>query len=291
MNLIQKIFGVVISYFPEQKHIENLIQTAKQVDKLIVVDNGSNKNQLDEIKKIASKSKNIELIELGGNLGIDKATNIALKKYYKNFAYVITLDQDSIMTDGMISRMLECYENSILSGKEKIGEIVPKILNQGHIENTSSTEWEMKEDFTIASGRIIPCKIFDDVGFMCEWTFIDGTEWDFSWRLKKQGYKSVRINSAEIVHSLGERHLHNFFGKQVATSNHSHIRRYYIARNYLYLFFKYFSTTPKYTSLMIYYTLREYIKLILFEPEKGKKLKYTFMGIRDFLLRKKGKLN
>jgi rhamnosyltransferase len=291
MSYKPTIFGVVISYFPSTENITNLISTSKQVDKLVVVDNGSDENQIELMRKIVTEHPNIELICNGDNLGIDKATNIGIKSHFEEYDWVLTLDQDSILTEGMVETMLSAYYEEIEKTGIKVGEIVPRIVDIDIIEYTyKSNNWHETTNLTIASGKIFSTSVFSKVGFMSEWCFIDGADFEFTLQLRKHGYRSIVIDSAINRHKRADVTDYYFLGKYLPSNNYSPIRRYYMTRNYLYLFSKYLFYDFKNISTVLWRSWLEFIKVMLVEPDKKRKLKYTLMGVRDFILQKKGKL-
>ncbi len=85
---------------------------------IIVVDNGSQDNTVEILKKI----KNVKLVENGANLGFAKANNIGLKSATSD--YVIFMNSDIELLDNSILNMVDFLKNNT-----KIGIIGPKFLN------------------------------------------------------------------------------------------------------------------------------------------------------------------
>ena len=73
-------------------------------------------------------------------------------------------------------------------------------------------------------------------------------------------------------------------------TNHNPIRRYYITRNRHYLYDLYKDDYLDYCALELSRTKHELIKIILFEKDKIKKLKYIYKGYRDYKKGIKGEL-
>ena len=112
-----KIAAVVVFYNPSRENIKNIEKYIDTIDKLYVVDN------TDDDKIRINSSKKIEYIKLGENKGIASALNIGAKKAIENkYKYLLTLDQDSKMTQNIIKKMITFLEKT---KDERIGLISP----------------------------------------------------------------------------------------------------------------------------------------------------------------------
>jgi len=130
---VDRIIAIIITYNPDiirlQRNIDSIIY---QVETVLLIDNGSN-NVLD-LKKLIHLL-NCKIIINSQNLGIASALSQGLE-YAKNnnFKYLLTLDQDSISTDGMVKELLKGFnmnKNVAIVGPEindlnKDEVIIPK---------------------------------------------------------------------------------------------------------------------------------------------------------------------
>ena len=105
MGLLMKknnveVGAIVVSYNPEYARLLSLCDSlSKQVDVIILVDNGSN-NFISEKISIAD---NVIVISLRENQGIATAQNVGIKKIIDlGLKYVVFFDQDSIVPNGLI---------------------------------------------------------------------------------------------------------------------------------------------------------------------------------------------
>ena len=140
----------------------------------------------------------------------------------------------------------------------------------------------------ITSGNLVKCNVFDKVGYFEDKLFIDYVYHEFCLRLNKNGYKLIQVENAYLLHQLGSSSKKNLIIKQVEYTNHSYIRRYYITRNRIYVWKKYFRKFPKFILKDINGAFKEVIKIIFFESDKKLKLKMILKGCRDGLLNKYG---
>lgn len=89
------IAGIVL-YNPDLGRLkENIESICKQVDKVILIDNGS--DNIREIEDLIKEYLNCILLKNGENMGIAYALNQILKYAYENdVKWFLTLDQDSV---------------------------------------------------------------------------------------------------------------------------------------------------------------------------------------------------
>ena len=107
--------------------------------------------------------------------------------------------------------------------------------------------------------------------------FIDLVDRDFCIRIKKAGYKIIRVNRVILFHHLGNMTSKKFIGKTIYIENHNSVRKYYKARNYIYLYKKQ-ELSFIYSSLHIVQLIFE---IVLFEEHKIDKILSVIHGFID----------
>lgn len=273
-----RILAGIVSYNPEfGQLIAGIGAVVNQVDRLVVVDNGSRNSQeiIDEIKKYNSE---IVIISNTKNIGIAGALNQILEfGITHGFEWVLTLDQDSTVPKDIISK----FKVFMLSD---VGIICPKIVDinmKEEIDSNITTEIKNPEDI-ITSGSCINLGIAKRLHGFDERLFIDYVDTEFQNRVLINGYRIIQVSSVRLLHEVGHMTEKNIVGYRVLCSNHSPTRRYYQVRNRLYYRKKYFGSKD---------LLKEKIRLILgtikiicYENDKGKKVKATIKGFRDYKL-------
>lgn len=226
---------------------------------------------------------------MGDNLGIAKALNVGAE-YAMNhgYDYIVTMDQDSCLTESLLFNMAEKINN--FRDMDKVAIFSPKhVLYALQFENPRQNNYSENIAITMTSGNWVNLKLWQDLGGFNESLFIDGVDMEYYLRAKISNYKVITFLNIFLKHNLGNS-LRNYkvFHYQFDVSNHSAIRRYYMVRNYLFIIFKYRSYFEKIPELKIY--CRVLVKLpiivLLFESEKYIKLKYMVLGCIDFLLKK-----
>lgn len=271
------ICGVTVLYNPTEEIFNNINSYLDGVDKLYLVDNSEKENNSEKEKLIKSSSK-IEYIKMNGNEGIAKALNIAKNKAIdEKFNWLLTMDQDSKFENNDFIKMLELVEKYF---NENIA-----IFSPFHkMPNSIFADEEIIEKNTVmTSGNLLNLKIVKEIGDFEEKFFIDEVDYDYCLRIRKQNYKIMVLNKIILNHNLGNIKKYKLF----STSNHNAIRRYYITRNKCYMIKKYSFLKQIYIKTII----KDTIKILLAEKDKIRKLKMTYLGIRDFKNGITGKIN
>lgn len=273
-----RICAGIVLYNPEISRLkENIDAIINQVEKIILVDNGS--NEINEIERIWDSNKKVVIIKNFENEGIAKALNQMCQWAKDNgFDWILTLDQDSVCDKTVIEEFLP------YTIKKDIGIICPRI-NYENMKNKkeSGLEFDYVEAcMTSASLTSIraweKCKGFD------EWMFIDYVDNDFGMRLKLNNYKIIRVNKAVLQHRLGKAEEKKIFGFKITVFNHSSFRNYYYVRNSIYFIRKYKENINilKYITILLCWESKK----IIFEPQKRDVLLSMMKGIHKGLIAK-----
>lgn len=266
------VAGIVL-YNPEIPLIKQNINTLlNQNFSVLLVDNGSRK--IEEIKKL--ERENVTLIINDKNKGIGVALNqICTYAYRKNTKWALTLDQDSIVPDNILS------EYVLRINRKNIAIICPTIieknLNKEICIQKSKTENYVEKCITSAS--FINISIWKETSGFDEKLFIDYVDFDYSCKVRRLGYKILKVTSVQLIHSLGESELRRFLFWHIRVSNHSAERKYFISRNIIIYCKKY-----RKLKIFILETLRlvkVVLVTILYENDKKHKILSIIKGIRD----------
>ncbi len=281
-----KVAAIIISYNPDNNLLDSINLLINQVDKIIIVDNGSE----------SQKKKNINLIkdiDNKENLGIATALNIGVKEALnQGYNWILTMDQDSKASSNMVEKMLEVYNTIDESERKEILSIFPNFVDeriQSIEENSEMNAYEYV-DADITSGNLLRAEVFDKVGFFDDSLFIDLVDTDFCMRLNEENIKMIKVRDAILYHSLGEsQSVKSIFGK-FNTSNHSALRRYYMTRNRFYTWEKYKDLNSFTLNRDKKLFKKEFVKIILGEKDKVNKIKMVFRGYKDYKKGIRGKL-
>ena len=104
---MNKVACIIVSYNPDRGIEKCFNSLINQVDKMFIVDNGSNGDRIKILKELKNSNANkVDLILNNENLGIATALNVGIKKALnEGYDWVITMDQDSKANDNMIEKI------------------------------------------------------------------------------------------------------------------------------------------------------------------------------------------
>ena len=285
----ERVSAIVVTFHPRAEDLENLAKIRTQVDLLIVVDNGSNDEELAQLR-LASMEFGFKLIENGDNLGIAAALNLGIREAQKaRCRWVALFDQDSEVTSGFMSTMLA--EFHAYSQERKILQIIPRYLDPvTGIERGVSTFEDGGAFLTITSGSLFSMETFEKCGFFQEDLFIYCVDDDYSLRIRKNGFFIGVSKNAVLLHQSGHPTSRKLFGMTLTTKNYPAEVRYYYARNKVWILRFYGKTFPR----LIVPTLREFVtiplKIALMEDASWQKIRLFVRGLADGIAGRIGRL-
>ncbi len=267
--------AVIVSYNPDVTVLQqNINAIVNQVNKIVVVDNGS--KRISEIEKIILSNNKVHIIKNDRNKGIACALNQGMQYFYDQFyEWVLTLDQDSIMPAHIIESLSRYIGN-------QVGIICPQVNYLGWDQSPKLENSYSQIDACMTSGSLTSIKAWHTVHGFDEELFIDYVDNDFCKKLELNRYQIIRDNSTCFDHALGDSKYIILFGKKILYSKHSPQRSYYIIRNIL-IFNKRYKKHLNYCheSLKAIFL---FLNSLFFCPPRLKTLKYLTEGIIDYHL-------
>ena len=286
-----KVAAIIVSYNPDSNLFDSINLLLNQVEKVIIVDNGSKEKYVKYIKSI--NEDKIEIILNKENLGIATALNIGVRNALENgYEWILTMDQDSKASPDMVKKMFNVYNSINREERKDILSIFPNFVDeriQSIEENSNMNSYEYV-DADITSGNLLRKEVFEKVGFFDDSLFIDLVDTDFCMRLNEKGIKMIKIRDAVLYHSLGESKTIKGILGSFNTSNHSALRRYYMTRNRFYIWEKYKGLNSFTLNRDKKLFKKEFVKIILGEKDKVNKIKMVLRGYKDYKKGIKGKL-
>ncbi len=278
------VLGTVILYNPSEEIILNIKSYADQISELLIIDNSDRPHNLQHALRASFPGHHY--IKNETNVGIatalNQAANYGVERKYR---WLLTMDQDSrFAEDGSIL----CLISKVNQPSVNIGIYTPVHLNKDSVLRKDKPEWEVVKK-TMTSGNLLSLEAFVECGPFDEKLFIDYVDHEYNYRLRKNGFQIVRMNQSILIHNLGEIKSYRFYFIKMKTTNHSAIRRYYIARNRLYVIFKYFRFDPAFFFKELRKYWVDYFRVLFFDKDKMAKLKAMAEGTRDWALGRYGK--
>lgn len=240
------VVAVVVTYRPDVAATTVLLRAlAPQVDRVVLVDNGSPPEAVDALRaEVASAGG--ELLPLGENRGIAAAQNAGLDRARALGATAVLLsDQDSVPAPDMVARLLAGLDRARAEHGRvaAVGPVTVDERNAGAALLFADTRWGPRRatvpaqdgalvpaTFLIASGCLVDVAALDAVGAMNADWFIDHIDLEWGLRARRAGYGLYGVVGARLGHALGDR-VQRIPGRERDVHIHSAVRNYYMARN------------------------------------------------------------
>lgn len=264
-----KLLGVVVTYYPDIPDLlENIRCYINVVDHLIIWKNTPVEDEERYVISLSDNSDKVTYLGTGSNEGIAYALNRSVEWGINNrFTHLLTMDQDSLFVDARkFRKAVEEIGNEL-----SIGIYAP---NSNH-EYSSDLDVQTVS-YAITSGSIFRLDIFDKTGLFREDYFIDAVDLEFCYRAALHGFRTVAFGKCELKQNFGQK-CHSIFG--VSPTLYSEYRTYNIVKNHIILWREYPKQFTEKWRFVEGYILKRFIKIVLFDKNKWKKLKALMKGI------------
>jgi rhamnosyltransferase len=285
------ISAVVVTYRPDVILLENLRKLLAQISTVIVVDNGSDGASAAWVE-MAGKLPGVFLIRNRSNLGIADALNIGIRHVLQaGQPWVATFDQDTAIPADYFKRLFQSYEKCPIS--ESVGVIVSGGWSEADNAAVAGKDpaepgWSLVSA-AVNSGSLIKARVFEKAGYYDKDLFIDYVDADFCLRVQKNGFKILSATGVVLEHDLGTKQTRNLMGLRLSFRVHAAWRYYYIVRNRLVLYRRYFTAFPRWVLRDALGLSWELPRIILLEHGRRQKLSAVVQGISDGLRGKTGR--
>lgn len=280
-----KVGCVLVTYNPDRILFKNVLSSVSaQVDSVFIADNSPAESQTTPFN-----GNNIIYYPMQENCGIAAAQNVGITYFLEhNFDYIFFLDQDSLVEEQLVEKLLDDYIFLEKAGVNVVAvgpSVINRTSNKEYAQRTKKTAFEnmVEANELTSSATLVAAGSFDQVGLMDESLFIDGVDHEWCWRAKAKGNFCFFIDKTiYLSHQLGEGD--RFFAlRKVAIP--TPFRTYYQFRNYFWLLRRKYvplrwkvKNGGKYFVKLFYYPL--------FVTPRKAYLANIFSGIRDGLFTK-----
>jgi len=271
------VAAVIVLYRPDAAVLVNAGVLAAQVDHVFAVDNTESPDAgfAARLGAIA----NLTYMPMGDNLGIATALNRGVESARDaGYAWALTMDQDSTPDPGMVASLRACAEACVHA--LPLGIVSPVQVEEG-CDDPPRHAGCIDMLTAITSGDLLSIAAWEAVGGFDEGLFIDQVDHDICLRMHSRGYAVVECGEARLSHRLGD-HVTRHFPRTVHVSNHSALRRYYIARNRFEVVRRFGDEFPEFREREMRGLRNDLAKIVLYEDDKVAKLLMSWRGYRDF---------
>lgn len=199
--------------------VDSILKSSYKNYKLIVVDNGSNKEEFAYLKSNLNSSVIIERIEkncgyVGGiNHGFDKGGELKPD-------YFLIMNNDTIIDENAIKHLVETGErydqNAIISGKvyhfdqpgvlQYVGGVYKDKkylkMNNIHVNEKDEGQCDLEDERDMLDDIfwLLPNKIFENIGKYSDHFFLYAEQADYAQRAVKSGYKLIYTPKSKLWH-------------------------------------------------------------------------------------------
>jgi len=296
--------AVVVTFNPPDGLRQRLRAARAEVDRLVIVDNGSDVAVQDELDALAADPQ-VQVLRLGRNLGLAEAQNRGVQALIEAGAqWVLLLDHDSEPEPGMVTAMIAAAERH--ESPSRIGILAPWVVHhhapvrwrwpsQGsrppgffRFLFADSMTAPAQVDFAIASGMLIRREAWAAAGPMRADFFIDGIDTEYCLRVRASGFLVLAVPQARLSHHLGETEQRKLLGVDAFPTHHSPLRHYYIARNRFHVLRAHGRRFPSWVGFEIASASKLAVKVICFERDRPAKLGMMLRGTWDGLRGRSG---
>lgn len=266
---------------------------------IIVVDNASTDNSVEELKEEFAACDRVQIIELDDNYGFSKANNAGISWALQHgIEFFLLLNNDTEIDPYALERMMEMY-------KEKKGIIVPKIFFAGDrtliwcaggefstvikkpkqrgFNQLDNGETKRDERCAFANGCaiLLSKEVVDKIGLLDERFFLYYEDTEYSMRAEANDVNIYYCDEAIVYHKVN--------GSTKGNENAANV--YYITRNWLLCNSIHFETW-RFVLFCVYFTInRSAWMLIWLMKGMRENNRAMFYGIRDFIKERWGRWN
>ncbi|MDR3626866.1 MAG: glycosyltransferase family 2 protein [Ignavibacteriaceae bacterium] len=288
------VFIVILNwngYEDTKECLNSLVDIDYTNYKIVIVDNGSDNNDVDKIKE---NFPSVKIIWNPENLGFSGGNNLGIRYCLKSRAdYVLLLNNDTVVEpdflDLLFSKMV--LDNQIGIAAPQInyyskpsevwsaGGKINKIRTSGFATtNSRISNSECYVDFVSGCCMLIKKEVIQKVGEFDEKYFLYVEDTDYCFRVLKAGYKIFVVPESKIYHKVS-----NSTSKKLST-----IPLYYTTRNRLYLARKHFKGIF-YISFIYILSAMIGKSLIWLFVGNVKNIKTVIKSFKDFCIGEMGK--
>jgi len=262
--------------------------------KILIVDNGSDSNEIDNI---VLQFPFVKIIKSKENLGFSGGNNLGIEYAIKlNADFILLLNNDTIVEPNFLGILVHHSTQNI-----NVGILVPKInyyINQNRIwyaggyiskfrgsgftigQDESGEKYSNNKYVTFATGccLLIKMEVIKKIGLMDPQYFLYLEDVDYCLRNNLKGYKILYIGKSKIYHKVS-----------ISSNKQNNLASlYYVTRNRFYFAKKFYPNF--YYIPFLYITIIFFIKILYwFISGENEKIKIAKKAISDYIFNKMGK--
>lgn len=296
--------SVTVTYHPDAQLLHTQLAALPPAVRKILVDNGSPDALWAELTPRLADIANLEILRLGGNLGLAGAINIGADHVRRTGGtrWLLLLDQDSVPQPNAVDRLVQAFITLSANGV-RVGAVGPALLDPAagrrhgfHI--IEGFRWRridvvrgppLRCDSLNGSGTVVEAEVFERLGGLDASFFIDHVDTEWSFRLMADGWQIFGVPEAEFVHRMGDSGMRLWLGGWRVWPIRSPLRHRYLFRNAIVLWRR--SYVPLVWKIwVIPKLLMTAAVFAVVGPQRGAQLKAMALGLVDGLRERFGRI-
>lgn len=289
-SLNRDICAIILTWNSGEDIYKSLPAIANQVSEVVIVDNGSNPDQLAIIENAVKKFKNAYLIRNQKNEGIGGALNRGAEYAFKNgYDWIITLDDAANPEKELVQKLISAYASLSPQDQEKTAVVAPNYTNvKGPVYSAGPAHFTIT---AVQTGQLVKTAVWKKINGYNEDLFVMWVDHEFCFRLFRAGYKTLLVPSAILEETAGPNPIvKSILGRKFVIPHYSAERYYYMYRNSVYFYKNYWQYAPRWMFKNMISEIFSFGKIVLFEDQKLKKIAFIARGYFDGARNKYGEL-
>jgi rhamnosyltransferase len=290
---LNNVAAVVTAYRPTSHLVRNVSSLLGQLTTVVVVDDGGGPG-FDRIFEDAADAGAM-VLRLEENSGIASALNAGIDLARKApIDYIITVDQDSLLTAEYVHRLVEAAQSAEAAGITP-GLVSPARIHGNPVKKAGSKSGIQLGREPIQSGLLIPVSTLDAIGNFWDGLFIDLVDTEYYFRALDAGLPTV-LADAEFDHSLGTLVDANILGRDIKLQDRplkvriaASWRYYYIFRNRILVGRRYVKAHPGWVASGLFLDMRHLVFVSVLAPGRAARLQSALRGTIDGLRGRSGR--
>jgi rhamnosyltransferase len=276
-----KVCAIVPTFDPGSQVLRCVESLVAQVAQIVAVDDGSEACFEPLLRDL--ESRGVHVVREGANRGIATALNRGVHwAITQGFEWVITFDQDSAAPADLVASLFAAL--TACPDSARVAMVGPRILHpDGRHQVSSNAQISRPVRQLLTSGCLTCTAALRDVGYFDERYFIDRVDFEICARLRSAGYLLLESPQVVLRHAPGRTLQLHVLGCSFRLQSHNYKRRYYMARNTVWLARRYILGDPLWVLRRIGVLAGQIAAIAVFEDDKRRKLVASRDGIRDGL--------
>ncbi len=270
------VCAIVTTYSPDDGFPDRIAKIQSQVQCVVIVNDSASAKIKERLARWFTGMPCIVLMHQETNRGIAAALNTGMEwAGTMGFAYAILFDDDSIISPGMVNKMVSIFEKH----PNYMSSIVAVSQNFKGKASPNEITYQVKEvSSVITAGSMIPLEVFQTIGLFREELFIDYVDHEYCLRAKLKGVRILECVGASIGQPIGQSQK-TALGE--LRSIHSPLRNYYFFRNSFAVACEYFWRFPEFAIWSMWQQFKGLVKILFFLRPKRQYLLAMILGWRD----------